>query len=151
MRVVVPVPVSSKFLQNPEYEFLTLDILSIGLITKNLKKSRCLMVNMIIFCHYEKGDRCKSLTLKRRILNHGSHLPHRVLSESNRDVDDGDGRVSDQGFGMDSRSIKILEVRINKYYPLTGASYVGLPTCITDKKSTVTTNDSVGLFGRLSI
>ncbi|GBN19564.1 hypothetical protein AVEN_125595-1, partial [Araneus ventricosus] len=113
-----------------------------GLITKHLKRLHGLKVNFQFLCDYQKGkdglreEMEKNFKTANEVILQSTDLVAYYRSVIQKLLTEMEEFVA-RGSGWTLARIKSLEVRINKYNPLRGASYIDLPKRIKAKKAVI--------------
>ena len=113
-----------------------------GLITKHLKRLHGLKVNFQFLCDYEKGQDEALIEMEKNfktenevilettdLVTYYRSVIQKLLTEMAVFVP--------KGSGWTLGRIKSIEVRINKYNPPRGSSYIDLPKKIKAKKAVI--------------
>lgn len=95
------------------------------LITKHLERLRGLNINLMLLYYYKKGDEVKELNFKMQnnVITEAIELTPLLSRSIERLIREMD-KFQARGSGWTLARIKILKVRINKYNPLRGSSYI---------------------------
>ncbi|GFW55306.1 uncharacterized protein TNCV_116921 [Trichonephila clavipes] len=95
-------------------------------------------VNLQLYCDYQRGQETQEFSFKtqNQIVLESTDLDEyydEVVDKLKREMEEFEAR----GSGWRLVQIKYLELRINKYNPLRGSSYIDLPKKIKDKKAVI--------------
>ena len=120
--------------------------------------NRELKVNVVTLAEFERlGEEFKQMTFKTKnmILTAASDLTEFYSEVQNKILNEME-EMEPKGSNWNRTRILNLELRINRYNPLSGASYLPLPEALAIKKAVINVKNkdksvSCGLFSRIYI